>query len=426
MSSILTNTGAMVALQSLKAINSDLARTQTLISTGKSVGSAKDNAAIWAISKVMEADVQGFRGIADSLSLGGSTVAVARKAAETVTELLKDMKEKIVAAQEENVDRAKIQTDIEALRDQIGSVVSAAQFNGLNLLSNHDIDPDSGTVSILASLDRAVDGVTASSITVNKTDLTTQAADFDGGTYTAGTGTSAVTLNAIHSVNVAIARTTTDGGDVYSIGLTGTDADKSAFDPDDYTTAGTIAGAKEMFYVTHAGDTAHDIANGLAAAFAAFAEENELDPDVLNIVADGDKLVATSTVTDGNDTIAVRVDRVTSPTDVTIGGGLESLARVDVTTDAGARAALASIEGLIQTGVNSAAAFGSVEGRIETQSDFVTSLMDSLRAGIGTLVDADMEEASARLQALQVQQQLGVQSLSIANQAPQSILSLFR
>ncbi|MCH3802113.1 hypothetical protein LZB51_08935, partial [Campylobacter jejuni] len=52
-------------------------------------------------------------------------------------------------------------------------------------------------------------------------------------------------------------------------------------------------------------------------------------------------------------------------------------------------------------------------------------LTDSLKTGIGALVDADMEEASARLQALQTQQQLGIQSLSIANQAPQSILSLF-
>ena len=51
--------------------------------------------------------------------------------------------------------------------------------------------------------------------------------------------------------------------------------------------------------------------------------------------------------------------------------------------------------------------------------------MDSLKAGIGTLIDADMEAAAARLQALQVQQQLSIQSLSIANQAPQSILSLF-
>jgi len=56
----------------------------------------------------------------------------------------------------------------------------------------------------------------------------------------------------------------------------------------------------------------------------------------------------------------------------------------------------------------------------------VSKLTDSLKAGIGALVDANMEEASAKLQALQVQQQLGVQSLSIANQAPQSVLSLFR
>ena len=66
------------------------------------------------------------------------------------------------------------------------------------------------------------------------------------------------------------------------------------------------------------------------------------------------------------------------------------------------------------------------QARIDIQKDFVSELSDSLKAGIGTLVDADMEEASARLQALQVQQQLATQALSIANQAPQSILSLFR
>lgn len=426
MSSILTNTGAMVALQSLKSINVDLAKTQSLISTGKAVGSAKANAAIWAISKVMEADVQGFQAISDSLSLGESTVAVARSAAETTTDLLTQMKAKIVAAQEENIDRDKIQTDIEALRDQIGSVVGAAQFNGLNLLSNQGTEADSGSVSVLASLDRAVDGVTASSITVNKADLTTLAADFTGGTYAAGTGTSIATLNATQSVDLEIARDEATGGDVYSIGMTGTDTDASTFTPADYTTAGSIAGAKEMFYVTRAGDTAADIARGLADAFATYAAAEGLDTDVLNIVAAGDKLTATSTVTDGNDTIAVRVDQVTTPTSVTISGGLQGLAEIDVTTDTGAVGALASIESMIQTSVNSAAAFGSVEGRIETQANFVSSLIDSLRTGIGTLVDADMEAASARLQALQVQQQLGVQSLSIANQAPQSILSLFR
>ncbi len=81
---------------------------------------------------------------------------------------------------------------------------------------------------------------------------------------------------------------------------------------------------------------------------------------------------------------------------------------------------------MIDTTIDAAAAFGSSQGRIETQSEFISKLTDSLKSGIGALVDADMEETSARLQALQVQQQLGVQSLSIANQAPQTILSLFR
>ncbi|MFD1807774.1 flagellin [Gemmobacter lanyuensis] len=99
---------------------------------------------------------------------------------------------------------------------------------------------------------------------------------------------------------------------------------------------------------------------------------------------------------------------------------------MDVQSDAGAAAALASIETMIQAATDASAAFGSSESRLNTQQDFVSKMSDALTTGISSLVDADMEEASARLQALQTQQQLGVQALSIANQAPQSILSLFR
>ena len=99
---------------------------------------------------------------------------------------------------------------------------------------------------------------------------------------------------------------------------------------------------------------------------------------------------------------------------------------IDVQTDAGAEAALGNIETLIQNSIDAAANFGSAGGRIETQKSFISKLTDALKTGIGSMVDADMEEASARLQALQTQQQLGIQSLSIANQAPQSILALFR
>jgi flagellin len=105
-------------------------------------------------------------------------------------------------------------------------------------------------------------------------------------------------------------------------------------------------------------------------------------------------------------------------------GGFALMSTIDVTSDH--VLSLANIETMLDDAINAAAAFGSVQNRISIQSDFVGQLTNSMKAGIGSLIDADMEETSARLQALQVQQQLGIQALSIANQAPQSILALFR
>lgn len=79
--------------------------------------------------------------------------------------------------------------------------------------------------------------------------------------------------------------------------------------------------------------------------------------------------------------------------------------------------------GLITTGASN---LGATSKRIELQADFVSNLMDAIERGVSQLVDADMNEESTRLQALQVQQQLGIQSLSIANSGSQNILSLFR
>lgn len=422
MSSILTNNGAMIALQTLKSVNSKLTDTQNAISTGKSVSTARDNAAVWAISKVMESDVKGFQGISDSLNLGESTVAVARNGAETVTDLLTDMKSKIVASQEQNVDRAKIQTDIVALREQINAVVGAAQFNGLNLLSNREIDAGSGSVNVLASLDRSAGGVSASDIAVAKKDVGTASSSVVGGTV--GNLTTAVTLDATQTATLAITSPTA-AGQIFSLGVTGTDANGDKFTAADYTTGTIAADAQKVMYIARDGDTAGDVAKGLAQAYAIYAAEQGLDTSTFNVTVSGGNLSVSSTLTDATDTIAARVDTLTSPTEVTIGGGLEKLNDIDVTTDSGADAALVSIEYMIQNAIDSAASFGSAQGRIETQSNFISNLTDSLKSGIGTLVDADMEEASARLQALQVQQ-LGVQALSIANQAPQALLSLFR
>ena len=94
-------------------------------------------------------------------------------------------------------------------------------------------------------------------------------------------------------------------------------------------------------------------------------------------------------------------------------------------TSAGAATALTAIDTAINSVSDKLAALGSVSKRIEVQADFTTKLTDILKAGVGTLVDADLAEESAKLQALQIKQQLGVQALSIANSGPQAILSLF-
>ena len=493
MSSILTNTSAMVALQTLKGINSNLAQTQNEISTGKSVASAKDNSAVWAISKVMESDVKGFQAISESLSLGQSTVAVARNASETVTDLLTDIKGKIVASQEENVDRSKIQTDIDALRSQINSVVGAAQFNGLNLITGTE------DVNVLSSLDRASNGsVTASNITVNRQDLSTSAGSL-------GTGTSLsanATASAAAAVNTAVSETLTIAADadvsadafsvtvggstvsfgageltgdqdaaalainnaINALGLSGVSASVAtnvitisstrAFEDVALTALKNGAGTGVTLSATEIGERAENITFSSSATvnegdgyqvtvgsdtFTYVADQNETFEDVANglkIAVDAGGLtgITTQVATNSSGAFQLKVDNdgtslafsASGAAGGTASGGLFGLGGIDVTSDAGANAALGNIETLINSSIDAAAAFGSAQGRIETQSDFIGKLTDSLKSGIGTLVDADMEEASARLQALQVQQQLGVQSLSIANQAPQSILSLFR
>jgi flagellin len=275
MSSILTNNSAMVALQTLKSVNSSLADTQNQISTGKEIGSAKDNSAIWAISKVMESDVAGFEAVSKSLDVGESTLGVASAGAESIVETLKEMEALAIAGGSESADFTKIQADMVQKVAQITDTIAASQFNGVNLLST------AGTgLTVVSSINR-VGSAPATTATINVANQ-----DFEAGLNTAG-------MTAISDA---------------------------------------------------------------ATAATAFGE----------------------------------------------------------------------IQAMLTTALTGAATIGAAASRVSDQSDFVGKLSDSLKSGIGALVDADMEAASARLQALQTQQQLGVQALSIANQAPQTILSLFR
>ncbi|MGB6086010.1 flagellin [Parvibaculum sp.] len=305
-SSILTNVGAMTALQTLTSINHSLETTQDRISTGMRVGSAKDNAAYWAIATTMRTDLVGYQAISDAIGLGQSTADVASTANEAIVDLLKEMKQRLVAAQDAGVDKIKINDDIQQLKSQIESVISSASFNGNNWLdgSINDTADTGEAVNILASLVRTGSTVTPENIV------------FDPGQ--------------------------TDYMDANGTGF---------------------------FQGTLSAGTSAVIADGILGA--AFAVDNSLD------------------ATDLAD-------------------------------------ALGEVEAAIAKATEVGSLLGSVESRLGIQKDFVTKLADATERGIGVLVDADMNRESARLKALQVQQQLGIQALQIANGAPQNILSLFR
>lgn len=154
--SVNTNAGAMVALQNLNATQSALETTQGRINTGLKVAGSKDDSAAFAIAQKLRGDLGGLKAVSDSLNRAKSTVDVALSGAESISDVLNQMKSKVTAAADVGLDdnsRESLRRDFEALRDQIGTFVKSADFNGTNLL-------DGGTDSITA-LKSIQDGDTA-------------------------------------------------------------------------------------------------------------------------------------------------------------------------------------------------------------------------------------------------------------------------
>ncbi|HZV84661.1 MAG TPA: flagellin [Brevundimonas sp.] len=273
--SVHTNNSAAIALQNLTRTNERLGDVQGRISTGLKVQGAKDNAAIWAIAQGQRADIGALSAVKQSLDRATSLADVALSAGESVSDLLNQLKEKVVAAKDGSLktqSRQLLDNDFRALLKAIASQVSNATFDGGNLLNGSLTNG----IRFLANADAS------SFVTLTSKDLSL-------------------------------------GGAIVELSLS-------------------------------------------------------------------DSLL-------------------------TLTGATQALTRLDASITQ-LNAALGSI--------------GAQAKQIEAHNSFVTKLVDTLESGIGNLVDADLAKESARLQALQVQQQLGAQSLSIANQAPQIILSLFR
>ena len=305
MSSIKTNPSAMTALRTLQATNKALEMVQSRISTGFRVATAMDNAAYWSIATTMRSDSKALSTAQDALGLGAAKVDTTYTGMTSAIEVVDEIKAKIVAAREPGVDRAKIQSEIDQLQEQLLGNAESSSFTGENWLSVDSSLPDYvATKSIVSSFTRSSTAVSVETIDIDVAGIELfDAADQSGiidSTFTT-TGAAAVTVS------------------VYTLDIT-----------------------------------------------AAGVDDTDIDDMISNVDA---KLAGLTTA---------------------------------------------------------ASDLGAIKKRLSMQMDFVSNLMDAIDRGVGTLVDADMSEESTRLQALQTQQQLGVQSLAIANTTSQNILTLFQ
>lgn len=281
MASILTNSSALTALQTLSSTNKSLETTQNRISTGLRIGEAADNASYWSIATSMKSDNKANSAVQDALGLGAGKVDTAYSAINKIKESVDAIKTKLVSALGASAeDKGKIATEITSLTANINSALSNANYAGSNLLNGPTED-----LNIVASYNR-----TGSTVTIDK---------------------------------ITVAASATD--------------------------------AKTM------------VTDVVAAALFSSAS-----------------------------------------------------------TDTEIEASLGQVEAALSSLTTGAATLGATKAQIDSQKSFISGLSDSIEKGVGTLVDADMNKESARLSALQVQQQLGVQALSIANSGNQNILSLFR
>ena len=533
MTSILTNISAMSALQTLRHVSASLGETQGRVSSGLRVATASDNAAYWSISTTMRSDNMAMSAVADALGLGAAKVDTAYAGMESVVDVLKQFKARLVAATEEGVDKAKIQTELDQLNQQIDAIASASSFNGVNWLSTDVADLGGAVASVTSSFVRAEDGdvsvkktnVALASVTLFNTsgggllqkgkptdyggmipyppqgstsgsqfftmpssgtawpaggeitfDLLLDGVNPDAGTpypvtidqatvigslvpvSVSGWGTSPSypfgyfritsddTVNGLYSsVKVANLVSTLSGAEDFGLASPSSSNNRYATaylsftegfvldDNHEFTFDVTVNnGSVQRYTVTEA-----DIDAVLGDSNGVVSSAEEYAAVLAHVMAPSGLQISTGSYYDDTKYISFRPDPLVCPqqgsnsrivfSNVDGNEALFDLADVDITDPAiDIDTYLMGVEKMLKKTISAASRLGALQGRIDMQTEFVSRLSANIDKGVGRLVDADMNEESTRLKALQTQEQLAIQSLSIANTGADVIMQLFR
>jgi flagellin len=413
--SVNTNLGALAALASLEQTQQSLNETQNEISTGQKISSAADNPAIYSIASTINSNIAGLSAVSDSLNFGAQVVSLSSSAVNNVSSVLQNLQQTVTSSNSSGIDLNTLQAQVTTELSSINKFASDATFNGVNLLAastgngvtsnslNVVQSVDGGVYSVANQINAAGSSANTSltdALNISSLSVTGGASGNIGANVAFGTGT---------DVFATFDPSVTGGANTTPTANTNADLQLTVDD-----TSGTTPVTK-----TYSFEFVDDATTGIqlqsALSSSGFGVVQQQDGS-LNIVGNGLKQVDFGTVSAGTFTSGTSTTNTTATAD----------AGVTVTSLSTNQTAVTAVQSAVTKLNTIAANLGAATQQITGIQNFTSSLSSALTAGVGALTDADLATESAKLTSLQTKQQLATQSLSIANQQPQSLLSLFK
>jgi flagellin len=431
--SILTNSSALSALQSLNMTESNLAITQNQVSSGLAVANASQNAAYWSIGQQLSSDSGIVTSANSALAQSQAVFDTATSAINSVMTTIQSIQTAVTEAKNPGADIANINTTLASLSAQLTDAVNGASFNGTNVLNGSILTTVSAPMSFVSGFDASATGGTVSTIDFQTQALTGGAGAGVTTTVTGPNVTDVTTLASLAKLAVTdttLTSTLAYGTDQVANSTTNLDATGDTFSVTSMALDGTTTVTKytgvdvngDPTSITLAGtptnQAAIDIANTANAAALAAVPPTATVVVPAAIGSGGSFSVSVETIPPASATAGILTQGAFDLT--SLGGSTGTQV-----SSANAAAMLTAVGAAFQAVTNYSATIGATQDRMTAASTLNGALTTNYAIGVSALVDADMNVASTRLQALQTQQQLGIQSLSIANQNSQLILKLF-